>query len=331
VSPISPIDPLAEHELGRDPAGWAGRLLAAHGLGGAPLEPMRGWSNAIWASEAHVVRISSGRFEQSLSHEAAVFAVLPQAPCPRVVAIGRVGRREWMIQTRMPGAPLMQCWPNLTWAERELAVRSLAQAVRVVHATPFGSALREPPWRAAALRPGGDLSVALRVHPLHYRRLLEANRERRTAPAALLDRAGAFIAQRLDSFAADNDVLVHGDIAFGNVIWDGAVVRLVDFEAAGAAPPDRELDVLLRFLDAPETFSPEAGSRALYEPVIGWLRDAYPEVLAHPALVERLEVYDALWELVQLMNFPADHPRRTVARLEAILSGRAGWKDLIES
>jgi aminoglycoside phosphotransferase (APT) family kinase protein len=316
--------------LDRDPAGWAGNLLAMHGLETGQLEPMAGWSNQLWASRAHVVRISSGRFRQSLSYEAEVLRSLPHVPCPRVVANGVVGRREWMIQTRAPGANLMTAWPHLDRAERERAVRSLALALRAVHATPLRDALREPPWRTAALRPGGDLSVALRVHPGRYRQLVDFCVERSVAAPALLRAAADFIEARLGAFADDREVLTHGDLTFTNVIWDGEQARLVDFETSGATPLDRELDLLLRLLDSPEAVSAGAGqSRALYDPVMGWLRDAYPELMAHPDLVRRLEVYDALWELVQLLNYPADHPRATAARLEAIVTGRAPWKDLI--
>ncbi|MES2344091.1 MAG: phosphotransferase [Pseudomonadota bacterium] len=320
-------DLASETDLDRDPAGWAAELLARHGLEAGDLEPMAGWSNAIWASETHVVRIASGRFAGSLSHEAAVLRALTEVPCPRVTATGQVGEREWMIQTRLSGTNLMRLWPGLDLAERERAVRSLAQAMRAVHATPLAPDLREPPWRAAALRPGGDPSVALRVHPIHVRRLVAANRERGTAPEPLLTAAATFIEDRLACFADDADALTHGDLAFANVIWDGTRAGLVDFESGGAAPIDRELDVLLRFLGAPEAFSPDAapGSAAAYAPVLGWLRDAYPELFAHPALADRLAVYGALWELTQLMNYPSDHPRDTAGRLAAILAGRAPW------
>lgn len=315
----------ALRDLNRDPAGWAADLLAKHGLEGGALQPMAGWSNALWANDRHVVRIASGRFEGSLSHEARVLSALPDVPCPRVVATGRVGDREWMIQTRLPGANLMQLWPSLDATARERAVRSLAQVLRDVHVTPLTPELREPPWRAATLRPGGDLSRALRVHPRHYRRLVEANLEQNTASSDLLAAAGDFIAARRACFQNDEEVLTHGDLSFANVIWDGDQAALVDFESAGAAPLDRELDVLLRFLAAPEAFSPDsaAGPAALYRPVVGWLRDAYPELFAHPELTARLEVYDALWELVQLMNYPPDHPRDTAGRLAAIVSGAA--------
>ncbi len=320
-----------QDQLDRDPAGWAASLLAVHGLESGPLEPMMGWSNLLWASAAHVVRISSGRFRQSLSHEAEVLRALSHVPCPRVLANGVVGQREWMIQTRMPGANLLQAWPRLDLAERERAVRSLAAALRAVHATPLRPALREPPWRAAALRPGGDLSVALRVHPRYYRQLADAGLERGVTSASLLEAAASFIEARLGAFADDREVLTHGDVTFANVVWDGAQAHVVDFEGSGAAPVDRELDLLLRFLGSPEAVSPSATgqSAALYEPVIGWLRDGYAELLTHPDLVRRLEVYDVLWELVQLLNYPPDHPRNTTARLETIVTGRAPWKALI--
>ena len=322
----------SEDQLDSDPTGWAASLLAMHSLESGPLRPMAGWSNSLWASGARVVRISSGRFEHSLSHEAKVLRSLPHVPCPRVLANGVVGqRREWMIQTRAPGVDLMRAWPHLDPPERERAVRSMAQALRAVHATPLRTELREPPWRAAALRPGGDLSTALRVHPRRHRQLVDAGLERGTAAESLLLATTSFIEARLGAFADDGEVLTHGDLTFANVIWDGSQARLVDFESSGAAPIDRELDLLLRFVTSPEAFSPGAAtdSTALYEPVIGWLRDAYPEMFAHPDLVRRLEVYDALWELVQLLNYPADHPRDTAARLETIVTGRAPWISVI--
>lgn len=315
----------ATRDLNYDPAGWAADLLARHGLKGGQLQRMAGWSNEIWSSDTHVVRIASGRFEGSLSYEAGVLRAMPEVSCSQVVATGSENGREWMIQTRLRGANLMQLWPELDPAARKRAVMSLTQILRAVHTTPVTPATREPPWRAATLQPGGDLSRALRVHPSHHRRLVDANLERNTTSRALLEATADFIAARMACFAEGDEVLTHGDLSFANVIWDGDQAALVDFESAGAAPLDRELDVLLRFLATPEDFSPDGaqGAAALYTPVTGWLRQAYPELFAHPDLSSRLEVYDALWELVQLLNYPADHPRDTAGRLEAIVTGRA--------
>jgi len=165
---------------------------------------------------------------------------LPHVPCPRVVANGVVGRREWMIQTRAPGANLMTAWPHLDRAERERAVPFAgAGAARGSRHAACATPCREPPWRTAALRPGGDLSVALRVHPGRYRQLVDFCVERSVAAPALLRAAADFIEARLGAFADDREVLTHGDLTFTNVIWDGEQARLVDFETSGAAPLDR--------------------------------------------------------------------------------------------
>ncbi len=305
-------------------------LLTDHGLPRGALERLQGWANQIWLAKTYVVRISSGRFVGSFAYEARALRALGHVPCPRVLATGDADGREWMIQTRLAGVSLLTAWPDLSEPDREAAIRSLAAALGAVHETPAGSDLAEPPWRAAALCPGGDVSMAYRAPPTACSRLIEANLRAQTAPESLLHDAGRFIDSRLGLFALDTPVLTHGDVSFANVLWDGKQAALVDFESAGLGPLDRELDLLLRFLSAPGEFSPGAASAApMFTPVLGWLRDAYPELFGHPDLIARLEVYDALWELVQLLNYPPDHPRNTAARLGRILAGDAVWKAAI--
>lgn len=74
------MTPPGEDQLERDPEGWAAALLAMHGLESGPLEPMEGWSNRLWGSGAHVVRVSSGRFDGSLSYEPRCFARCRTSP-----------------------------------------------------------------------------------------------------------------------------------------------------------------------------------------------------------------------------------------------------------
>lgn len=189
----------------------------------------------------------------------------------------------------------------------------------------------EPGWLTAALAPNGDASQAYRAPPSRHRRLIDANLSRETAPTDLLAATGAFIEARLGSFAHGSDVLIHGDISFANVMWDDERAVLIDFETAGAAPRDRELEAFLRFVADPADFFPgragDLGGGFMQAP--RWLCEAYPELWANPDLIGRLEVYDALWELVQLLNHPANHARGTISRLRAILAGRASWKDLL--
>jgi aminoglycoside phosphotransferase (APT) family kinase protein len=313
------------------PDGFVRDLLAAHGLPCGTPERLQGWSNQVWVAETHVVRVSSGRFAGSFEYEARVLQALQHVPCPRVVATARAGGQEWMIETRLAGASLLKAWPSLEAPEREAAIRSLACALRAVHGTPARGDLAEPPWRAAALAPGGDTSMAYRAPPAAYPRLVEANLRLGAAPESLLRDAGRFIELRLALFEGDQPVLTHGDVSFANVLWDGERAALVDFESCALAPLDRELDMLLRCLGAPGEFSPDASTSAapMFSPALGWLRDACPELFSHPDLIARLEVYDVLWELVQLLNYPPDHPRNSAARLARILAGDAVWKPAI--
>jgi aminoglycoside phosphotransferase (APT) family kinase protein len=51
-------------------------------------------------------------------------------------------------------------------------------------------------------------------------------------------------ASALDPF--DNTTLVHGDLTFENILWDGRKVTMLDYEWSQGAPPDVDLDILLR-------------------------------------------------------------------------------------
>src|SRR5438034_1209847 len=51
-------------------------------------------------------------------------------------------------------------------------------------------------------------------------------------------------AQALDPF--DGSTLVHGDLTFENILWDGRNVTMLDYEWSQGAPADVDLDILLR-------------------------------------------------------------------------------------
>jgi hypothetical protein len=66
-----------------------------------------------------------------------------------------------------------------------------------------------------------------------------------------------------------------------------------------------ELDTILRFCAHPENFPPSPAqaspvSANAFRNVPEWLADEYPELFRASGLKGRLEVYDALWHLVQI-------------------------------
>lgn len=295
--------------LATRPEEFPRRVLEAHNLPAASLVAADGWSNSVWLTPAHVVRLSSGRFCGAFAHEVAVAGLLPPAvPHARVLAHGEVGQREWVIQERVAGRPLIEVWPGLSRGERRSAVAQIGSILRALHAVLLPSGFGNP-WLAAALASGGRPEDAYHAPPERHDVLLAAVERVPGIDQGVLAEAGAFIAERLHLFATDAQVLVHSDAHFANLLWaDGRITALLDFEGSRPAARDVELDTLLRFAREPRLYGDREGrvavSRDDVRAIPGWLADAYPELFSHPHLPARLAVYDALWHLVQLLHFP---------------------------
>ena len=317
--------------LETDSAAFARLLLASLGLPADPLRPASGWSNSVWLAPAHVVRLSSGRFRAAYAHERAVLALLsPAIPHAETIASGQVGRREWMILRRVEGRPLREAWPSMTESQRRDAVDSLGHVLLAIHDTLLPKGFHNP-WLDDALAPGGNIKDAYHAPPDRYRQLLDAAATVPGVDRAFLQTVGRFIEQRLPAFSQDYTVLVHGDFHFANLLWDGTRVSAVlDFESARPAARDLDLDTLLRFVRAPDQESAPGDRLVLtardLASVPRWLMRVYPTLFSHPHLTERLEVYEALWQLVQLFHFPPDvGPLDPWGALKLLLTTDNNW------
>jgi len=292
-----------------DPRGeFARSLLESLGLPSSPLQIADGWSNNVRLAPAHVVRLSPGRFRNSFAHEARILRLLPpEIPHATVVAQGRLGRQEWLVLERVPGVSLMVAWPSLNKHERARAARELGTMLRALHQIRIPADLRNP-WIDDALAPGGPRQDAYHAPPAFYREMLVSVQDVPGVDRGVLDEIGAFIAERLDAFGPEPEVLVHADVTFANVMWhDGHMNALLDFESARPAPRDLELDTLLRFVREPRlvdwTSQPDKWVGSDLETFTDGLAGAYPGLFSHPCLAARLGVYEALWQLVQLHHF----------------------------
>ena len=103
--------------------------------------------------------------------------------------------------------------------------------------------------------------------------------------------------------------LVHGDLHFDNVLWDGRrVTALLDWKWARPAPPDLELDVFLRycafpFLHVAEHFRNQART-ADYVDVPFVFADYYPELFSMPRQFDRMRLYSIAYDVRELLLFP---------------------------
>jgi hypothetical protein len=319
---------------------WSGLELARakHALKAAGLDPslmltrMSSVTNEVWLSDQFAIRVNR-RPDKRLWREANLGPQLPPEVCyPEIVGYGTGVGFDWLVVVRQPGQVLSRCWPGMAPAERRVAVRQLAFMLRTLHATPAPSGLIDVNEHGAPQLLSGAHGVAP-VAPL-----LEALSRASVLPHVdleVVNDAVSYVkraAPTIEPF--DARTLVHGDLTFENVLWDGQqVTALIDFEWARPAPSDLELDVLLRFCAYPflhvaADYEAETTAEA-YEEVPSWLAEDYPDLFASPRLVDRLRLYAIAFEVRQLLMQPPKVPARELSpdhplhRLLRLLSHRS--------
>jgi aminoglycoside phosphotransferase (APT) family kinase protein len=286
----------------------ARRALATAQIGvTGPLVPIESVTNEVWAAGDVVVRLNR-RLHSRLRREAELADLLPASVrYPRILAVAEDGGADWVALERVPGTPLVQCWPRLSREERRRAVSELAEVLRALHGTEIPAGLDGADDPPQLLQPGPRATDPLlegidRAEGLEF-----------VDRGVLAELRGFVRARRsvLDPFESTR--MIHGDLHFQNVLWDGHdVTALLDLEFARAAPADLDLDVFLRFCAYPELFVPERREaealREHYDEVPGWLRADYPDLFAHPDLADRLRIYSISFDLKALLASPPRGP-----------------------
>jgi aminoglycoside phosphotransferase len=281
--------------------------MALQGAGlsqSTPLERASSVTNEVWLAGEYVIRVNRHP-NQRLRREAALAPQLPSdIGYPEIVAYGGDLGADWLVCKRVPGLVLSRCWPAMNREERREAVRQLSTKMRRMHQFEF-------PTDLAAIDAPQLLGGAKSFSPVDP--LLEAlNRARTLANVdpRLLEQAGSLVrktAFTLDPF--DNTTLVHGDLTFENILWDGTqITAVLDFEWARAGPADLDLDVFLRFCSYPflhvaEDY--ESLTRAEdYAEVPWWVGEDYPELFDFRQQFERIRLYAIAYDVRELLQHP---------------------------
>src|SRR5437763_3478518 len=283
---------------------------AKYALEAAGLEPhveltrAHSVTNEVWTTPDVVVRVNR-RPDRRLRREAALGAELPaEVNYPEIVGYGTGTGFDWLVVRRRPGNVLSRCWPTMTTEQRRAAVRQLAVMLRALHRAISPVGLEDV--GAPQLLQGGQGQSP--VAPL-----LDGLERARGLPhvgSGLIDLLVDVVrsTQRLiEPF--DVPTLIHGDLTFENVLWDGEKISaLIDFEWSRAAPPDLELDVFLRFCAFPdlhvaEDYVHETKSED-YSQVPWWLREDYPALFTVPHALERLRLFSIAFDVRQLLMSP---------------------------
>lgn len=305
------------------------RTLAVAGLPATGrFLPKAGWTSRAWVGDDYVVRLSNGQFPDAYRHEMAVANLLAgsEVPHARHLAHGDGPDGLWYISERLPGRTLYEAWPVADLNTRQAMIESLGCALRELHRVPVPADLL-PPWLADA-HAGKPRNA---YHPPVVRvalRQVEDARQLHGHDSRLIADVADWIQERLALFAADEPVLVHGDLHGSNIMVDqGRVTGLIDFAEALAQPADVELDTILRWCARAREYPPTPDRQGLDEATLtevpGWLHGAYPELFAREHLRERLLFYDMQLELAIYAHHPQPDIREAARdRIALLLSGQ---------
>jgi len=287
--------------------------LKAVGLPTAGLQRADSVTNEVWLTDDFVVRVNRDA-SLRLHREAVLSQVLPDdVGYPQLIQHGGEVGGDWLVVRRVPGQPLSRAWPEMSTDERRKAVHEIAIRLRSVHETlcPRLDGLHDVP-QLLDPAPSGSEAVQRLLNTLHRAAQLP-----NVDPSLMADAIDLVTstASALDPF--DAPTIVHGDLTFENILWDGSqITALLDFEYARPGPPDLDLDVLLRFCALPHlhvALDYEHLTKAVdYEQVPWWFAEEYPELFSHPRQLERVRLYSLAWDVRELLDFP---PHEALGRL----------------
>ena len=274
-----------------------------------PLERASSVTNEVWIADEYVIRVNR-RLDPRLRREAALAPHLPaEVHYPEIIAYGGKPGSDWLILKRVPGEVLSRCWPTMSALERREAIHQLAGALRALHSTQTPDDLPDIDSTVPQLLSNRTFSP---VMPLLV--AIDRLREMPHIEPHLLDRTEAIAADTAKALTPfDSQTLVHGDLTFENVLWDGKrITALLDFEWARSGPPDLDLDVLLRFCALPHLHVAEDYEHLTlaedYHDVPWWLAEDYPQLFDVPNQFDRVRLYAIAYDVRDLLLHPPTEP-----------------------
>ena len=194
------------------------------------------------------------------------------------------------ILEKIDGVSLYNVWHKLNESERESIIKQLSEAMKKFH-----SNKGEPyDW----------VQRTKDIFNLSYEKAKSLNLFSHEE-LELIDSAYDKFSEYLKS---DEFVLVHNDLHFDNIFYKDGKIKLIDFERSVYAPKDFELDILYRMIRKPWKFASEETEQYTkledYSNIMKYIEKYYPEIINIPNLYKRLAIYDMVYFMKQLVEYP---------------------------
>lgn len=121
---------------------------------------------------------------------------------------------------------------------------------------------------------------------------------------------------KFDKYLESKDfVFIHNDLHFDNIFYHNGKIKLIDFERSMYAPRDFELDIFYRMVRKPWKFASEETEQYTdssdYSNIKLYVEKYYKELVQVPFLSQRLAIYDMVYYLKHLVNYPNSEELKT--------------------
>ena len=194
------------------------------------------------------------------------------------------------ILEKVNGVSLYNVWHTYSEKQREDIIRQLCDAMKQIH----NNKAKRFNWSQYMKK--------------EFNSLYEKSKELKIfnhEEQILLEKAYNDFDKYLES---DEFVLVHNDLHFDNIIVGNGKIKIIDFERSMYAPKDFELDIIYRMIRKPWKFASEETEKytdiSQYANIMSYVNKYYPELISTPNLYERLAIYDIVYYLEQLIEYP---------------------------
>lgn len=251
-----------------------------------------------------------GRF----NHELAVSGLrLPGVASPEILETGVSEDHEWIVQTRLPGRPAFELWPEMTALQKMALMERLAECV-----TEIQSHRVDPNLLHSRFESWG----------VHVRTAVDRaiDNAAEAIPTSASDRARERADEWTQPLAESGHVTCHGDLWFGNLLVDddGKLTGIIDWDRLAVAPAEYEIDMLWRFWRAPWDFPMGELRREFTEPLpvelIGPIVAVSSQGLDSKSLNARLSLLELPFSIRKAVIQGCDEV--SMNQLETVLSGR---------
>lgn len=196
-------------------------------------------SREVWSLSQYILKIGIERNKDSLEREARLVKQLPQdLMIPKLISEGVNDDMYWVLMEKIHGEKLSTIWPALTMNEKRESISTISRILKKLHSYDFDPFLNYPTGEM------GSIEFKKIEHNLEIIKVISE------IDQGIIHDAEIIIQEFQSLLEGVNYKPIHGDLHFANLLWaNNKIVAVLDFEYSSIAPPDLELDAILRFCE----------------------------------------------------------------------------------